>query len=93
MDKTTRSEPVAPAVGIPVERWVRPPEIVAREAAAERERWNKAAAAALEILDDLPSWSNAGHACKLLRDGLGHNAESSRDTIAWVRFCAGSGGW
>ena len=41
--------------------------------AAERERWLKAAAAALELLDDLPVWSNAGHACQLLREALGPN--------------------
>ena len=39
----------------------------------ERERWVTAAAAALEVLDDLPAWSNAAHACKLLRDALGPN--------------------
>ena len=39
--------------------------------AAECERWRKAAVAALEIMDDLPAWSNAGHACKLLRDAVG----------------------
>lgn len=38
--------------------------------AAERERWHKAATAALEVLDDLPAWSNAAHACHLLRDAL-----------------------
>ena len=42
---------------------------------AERERWLKAAAAALEALDDLPTWSNAAHACKLLRDALGPNVK------------------
>ena len=45
---------------------------------AERERWLKAAAAALEVLDDLPAWSNAAHACKLLRDALGPNVEAER---------------
>ena len=41
--------------------------------AAESERWVTAAAAALEVLDDMPAWSNAAHACKLLRDALGPN--------------------
>ena len=44
----------------------------------ERERWVTAAAAALEVLDDLPAWSNAAHACKLLRDALGPNVEAHR---------------
>ena len=43
--------------------------------AAERERWMKAATAALEVLDDLPAWSNAAHTCKLLRDVLGSNVD------------------
>ena len=46
--------------------------------AAERERWLKAATAALELLDDLPVWSNAAHACKLLRDALGPNVGANR---------------
>jgi len=41
----------------------------------ERERWLKAAAAALEILDELPTWQNVGHACKLLRECVGPNVE------------------
>lgn len=41
--------------------------------AAERERWMKAATAALDILDALPAWSNAGYACQLLREALGPN--------------------
>ena len=36
--------------------------------AAERERWRRAATAALEVMDDLPCWHNAGHACALLRE-------------------------
>ena len=40
---------------------------------AERERWLKAAAAALEVIDDLPAWSNGAHACQLLREALGPN--------------------
>ena len=40
---------------------------------AERERWMKAATAALDVLDDLPTWSNAGHACNLLREALRPN--------------------
>jgi hypothetical protein len=30
--------------------------------------WLKAAEAALEIMDELPVWQNAGYACQLLRD-------------------------
>lgn len=46
--------------------------------AAERERWEKAARAALEVMDDLPTWNNAGHACNLLRECLGPNAGDNR---------------
>lgn len=42
--------------------------------AAERERWLKPIEAALEILDELPEWSNAAHACRLLRKALGAEA-------------------
>lgn len=55
---------------------------VAIAVAAERERWLKAAEAALEILDDLPEWSNAAHACQLLRECVGPNAGSKLDTKA-----------
>ena len=41
---------------------------------AERERWMKAAVAALDILDALPAWSNAGHACQLLREASWPNS-------------------
>ena len=44
--------------------------------AAGRERWMKAATAALEVLDDLPAWSNAAHACQLLREVMGPNAKA-----------------
>ncbi len=37
---------------------------------AERQKWRAAAHAALEVLDDLPEWSNAAHACHLLRQAL-----------------------
>lgn len=43
------------------------------DVASERERWQKAAAAALEVLDDPPPWSNAGHACNLLREAQAPN--------------------
>ena len=46
--------------------------------ASELERWMKASTAALEILDDLPAWSNAGHACQLLREALGPNVGNNR---------------
>ena len=41
-------------------------------------RWEKAARAALEVLDDLPPWSNAGHACNLLREALRIGAEDRK---------------
>ena len=53
-------------------------KVVAAASAAERERWMKASTAALEILDDLPAWSNAGHACQLLREALGPNDQAHR---------------
>ena len=34
----------------------------------DAERWQAAARAALDVLDYLPTWSLAGHACKLLRE-------------------------
>ena len=46
-------------------------KVVAAAEAAERERWVKAATAALDVLDDLPTWSNSGYACNLLREAVG----------------------
>lgn len=45
----------------------------AQQVAAERERWEKSANASLEVMDGLPQWSNAGHACNMLRACLGPN--------------------
>lgn len=46
------------------------PDNEAMLVAADRGRWIKAANAALELLDDMPVWGNAGYACNLLREAL-----------------------